>query len=62
VLPKYFRHSRLQSFVRQLNFYNFKKDAKDRNEHWVYRQEYFQRDKPVSGVALHQIDYSLKTK
>ena len=46
VLPKYFRHSRFQSLVRQLNFYNFKKVSKDRHS-WVYHHELFHRDKPV---------------
>jgi len=46
VLPKYFRHSRFQSLVRQLNFYNFKKVSKERHM-WVYHHELFHRDKPA---------------
>mmetsp|Transcript_723 Transcript_723/g.2318 ORF Transcript_723/g.2318 Transcript_723/m.2318 type:complete len:449 (-) Transcript_723:274-1620(-) len=46
VLPKYFRHSRFQSLVRQLNFYNFKKISKERHM-WVYHHECFHRDKPA---------------
>uniref|UniRef100_A0A7S2ANS2 WW domain-containing protein n=2 Tax=Octactis speculum TaxID=3111310 RepID=A0A7S2ANS2_9STRA len=46
VLPKYFRHSRFQSLVRQLNFYSFKKASKERHM-WIYRHELFHRDKPV---------------
>ena len=42
ILPKYFRHARFQSFVRQLNFYSFKKISKERNS-WVYSHEFFQR-------------------
>lgn len=45
VLPKYFRHSRFQSFVRQLNFYNFKKTNKERSM-WIYKHELFRRDRP----------------
>jgi hypothetical protein len=45
VLPKYFRHSRFQSLVRQLNFYNFRKISKERHM-WIYRHELFHRDKP----------------
>ena len=45
VLPKYFRHARFQSFVRQLNFYSFKKISKERNS-WVYSHEFFQRGRP----------------
>lgn len=46
VLPKYFRHSRFQSLVRQLNFYNFKKISKERHM-WIYHHELFHRDKPA---------------
>ena len=42
ILPKYFRHARFQSFVRQLNFYSFKKISKERNS-WIYSHDFFQR-------------------
>lgn len=45
VLPKYFRHSRFQSLVRQLNFYDFKKISKERVI-WIYRHKLFQQGKP----------------
>mmetsp|Transcript_8228 Transcript_8228/g.28958 ORF Transcript_8228/g.28958 Transcript_8228/m.28958 type:complete len:180 (-) Transcript_8228:1213-1752(-) len=45
VLPRYFRHSRFQSLVRQLNFYNFKKISRERSM-WIYRHEMFHRDLP----------------
>jgi hypothetical protein len=40
VLPKFFRHSRFQSLVRQLNFYAFKKVSKERSS-WVYSHDCF---------------------
>jgi len=45
VLPKYFRHSRFQSLVRQLNFYSFKKISKERSM-WIYHHALFHRDRP----------------
>eukprot|EP00596_Hydrurales_sp_CCMP1899_P000627 CAMPEP_0119035866 /NCGR_PEP_ID=MMETSP1177-20130426/3125_1 /TAXON_ID=2985 /ORGANISM="Ochromonas sp, Strain CCMP1899" /LENGTH=535 /DNA_ID=CAMNT_0006994721 /DNA_START=39 /DNA_END=1643 /DNA_ORIENTATION=- len=45
ILPKYFRHARFQSFVRQLNFYSFKKVSKERSS-WIYSHDCFQRNKP----------------
>ena len=45
ILPKFFRHSRFQSFVRQLNFYAFKKISRERSS-WIYSHEYFRKDKP----------------
>ncbi|KAL3764731.1 hypothetical protein ACHAWO_008726 [Cyclotella atomus] len=44
-LPSYFRHSRFQSLVRQLNFYNFRKVNRERNI-WVYHHPQFHRDHP----------------
>jgi len=44
-LPHYFRHSRFQSLVRQLNFYNFRKVNRERT-FWIYRHRLFHRDKP----------------
>lgn len=44
ILPKYFRHSRFQSLVRQLNFYAFKKVSKERSS-WIYSHDNFQRNR-----------------
>lgn len=44
-LPKYFRHNRFQSLVRQLNFYSFRKINRERNV-WIYKHQLFHRDHP----------------
>ncbi|CAM9271954.1 unnamed protein product [Ectocarpus sp. 8 AP-2014] len=51
ILPKYFRHSRFQSLVRQLNFYSFKKISKERSV-WIYKHAFFRRDEPELLHAL----------
>jgi len=71
-LPTYFRHSRFQSLVRQLNFYNFRKVNRERT-FWVYRHPLFHRDKPQNLHLLrrrtcpgvdgrkHKPDYDIQT-
>jgi len=50
-LPTFFRHSRFQSLVRQLNFYNFRKINRERT-FWVYRHPTFHRDRPEQLTLL----------
>ena len=50
-LVKYFKSSKLKSFVRQLHFYGFKKVGGSRSEDWEYNHKYFQRD----GRVLHKL-------
>lgn len=51
VLPKYFNHSRFDSFIRQLNFYSFHKSRSDPDLQCIskavrYSHEYFRQGHP----------------
>jgi hypothetical protein len=52
-LPQYFRHSRFQSLVRQLNFYNFRKVNRERT-FWIYKHDLFHRDRPENLHLLRR--------
>ena len=50
-LSKYFNKSKIGSFVRQLNFYGFKKTQGKRDGKWVFTHPYFTRN----GTAHHKV-------
>ncbi|KAF0696883.1 Aste57867_12382 [Aphanomyces stellatus] len=57
ILPRYFRHSKYASFQRQLNYFGFRKWAKQRAAICTYSQLYFGRDRPGD---LHHIKRRVK--
>lgn len=58
ILPKYFRHRNINSFIRQLNMYGFHKSRKDPSKN-IFSHPFFLRGQPQ---ILHLVKRKIKAE